>query len=53
MENKFAETERKYREIFQAYRQGALQSEEFVQALETLRIQDGQQQWWQIQGNGQ
>lgn len=52
MANPFVEIERKYREVAQSYQQGELEPEQFAEALEALRIQDDQEQWWQIQGNG-
>ena len=52
MANPFVEIERKYREVAQSYQQGELDPEQFAEALEALRIQDDQEQWWQIQGNG-
>lgn len=53
MVNKFAEVEHKYRELLKSYQQGSLEAEQFAQALAALAMQDDQQKWWQIQGNGQ
>ena len=52
MGNKFAEVEREYRTLSQSYDEGALDAEQFAQALAALEIQDDQEQWWQIQANG-
>lgn len=52
MGNKFTEAERTYRTLSQSYDEGTLDAEQFAQALAALEIQDDQEQWWQIQGNG-
>ncbi|MBT9583743.1 zinc ribbon domain-containing protein [bacterium] len=52
MGNKFTEVERTYRALSQSYDEGALDAEQFAQALAALEIQDEQEQWWQIQANG-
>ncbi len=52
MGSKFAKVERKYRELLHSYHQGSVDEDQFVWALGQLRVEDPQQHWWQIQGNG-
>lgn len=52
MPNPFAQVEQKYHDLYQAYQQGDLDGERFAQELSSLQIQDDEDRWWQIQGNG-
>ncbi len=52
MASPFVEVERKYRSLFSSYQNGDFDADAFAQALEALAFQDDQEQWWQIQGDG-